>query len=144
MRSTHYGIATGVVVTLIAIIAIIAWQSALQTEGSRHDYEYYKNTTPVDPKDVSWEGVTLEQPGIALINGHYEPEGRACASSTIPMELKVDRDANIGGLWSRTAWSDKSKCVFLVEYGYYSRDDIKEFKDNDPPAMKTEVPVSQQ
>lgn len=92
---------------------------------------------PIPPEQVSWQGVTLDNPGRALVQGSRRPEDGICSFSSIPMSLKHDRPPNIGGAWSKVIRTDYAKCVHLIEYGYASREEVEEFKRNSPAPMNT-------
>ena len=91
----------------------------------------------IKPEEVSWEAVTLDNPGRALVQGSRRPENGICSFSSIPMSLNHDRPSNIGGLWTTVIWTDEAKCIHLIEYGYASRAEVEEFKRNSPVPMNT-------
>ena len=86
---------------------------------------------PIDPQDISWENVTLDQPGRALIKG-IQSEGGSCGmGSSLSPPLK--EGGLYAGVWSRTIGSDNERCVWLIEYGYSTREDLEKRKQTELP-----------
>lgn len=120
---------------IAAILSAAAWfllpQLNALSQASSDDWQ----GEAIPPEQVSWDAVTLDHPGRALVQGSRE--NNTCAFSSIPMTLKHDRPPNIGGAWSRVIRTDYAKCVHLVEYGYATRQEVDEFKRNSPAPLNT-------
>ena len=126
-------------ISLLAIIIIISYFAyaefaTVKASKALSDWE----GEAIEPQDMSWEGVTLNNPGRALIQGKRTENG-GCATGGVSVSLRHDRPENIGGAWTREIWTDRQRCVYLLEYGYASREDVEEFKRNSPAPMSTQV-----
>ena len=70
----------------------------------------------IDPQDISWEHVTIDRPGRALVTG-LRSEGGNCGTS-IHLSGGGAESEEYVGRWGTTIWSDHERCVHLIEYGY--------------------------
>ena len=136
-RNTHFALIAALIIVSLGVWAwfLIPGLYALSGPSSNN----WKGEA-INPEDVSWEGITLNNPGQALIKGIRLTEDGICAYGSIPMSLKHDRPQNIGGLWSKVIWTNHERCVHLIEYGYASRQEVDEFKRNSPAPLSTSIP----
>lgn len=93
---------------------------------------------PIDAKAVSWENVTLDKPGRALIKGARGADG-SCRGVGGSFGLALKEDDPYAGVWSGTIGSDRERCVYLIEYGYHSREDVEKLKRNRQVPMSAET-----
>ena len=70
----------------------------------------------IGPQDISWEHVTIDRPGRALVTG-LRSKGGNCGTS-IHLSGSGAESEEYVGRWGRTIWSDHERCVHLIEYGY--------------------------
>ena len=84
----------------------------------------------IDPRDISWENVTLDKPGRALVTGIRSEDG-SCGTS-IHLSGGSGEPKTSGGLWGRTIWTDSDRCVHLIEYGHSTEEDRDRFNREQP------------
>ena len=93
----------------------------------------------IDPRDISWENVTLDKPGRALVTGIRSEDG-SCGTS-IHLSGGAGESQTSGGRWGRTIWTDSNRCVHLIEYGHSSEEDRDRFSREQPGgSVATAVP----
>ena len=85
---------------------------------------------PIDPRDISWENVTLDKPGRALVTGIRSEDG-SCGTS-IHLSGGTGESQTSGGRWGRTIWTDSNRCVHLIEYGHSTEEDRDRFNREQP------------
>ena len=94
---------------------------------------------PIDPRDISWENVTLDEPGRALVTGTRSEDGD-CGTS-IHLSGGSGESQTSGGRWGRTIWTDSDRCVHLIEYGHSTEEDRDRFNREQPGgSVVTAVP----
>ena len=93
----------------------------------------------IDPRDISWENVTLDKPGRALVTGIRSEDG-SCGTS-IHLSGGAGESQTSGGRWGRTIWTDSDRCVHLIEYGHSTEEDRDRFSREQPGgSVATAVP----
>lgn len=122
---------------IVAALGIATWFLIPQLNALSPASGNHWQGEAIPPEQVSWQNVTLDHPGRALVQGSRRPENGICSFTSIPMSLNHDRPHNIGGLWTTVIWTDEAKCVHLIEYGYASRAEVEEFKRHSPAPMNT-------
>ena len=93
----------------------------------------------IDPRDISWENVTPDQPGRALVTGVRSEDG-SCGTN-IHLSGGSGESQTSGGRWGRTIWTDGDRCVHLIEYGHSTEQDRDRFdREQQGGTVVTAVP----
>lgn len=81
----------------------------------------------IDPQDISWEHVTIDRPGRALVAGLRSEDGN-CSGASIHLSASAGESEKYVGRWGSTIWSDPERCVNLIEYGYVTEEESEKRK----------------
>lgn len=75
----------------LAALSLATWYLIPQLNNLPQASGNHWQGEAIPPEQVSWQDVTLDHPGRALVQGSWHPKDGSCAISSIPMSLNHDR-----------------------------------------------------